>query len=289
MNQVYEVVGISKQALHQHRIRQLEGAKKAIEFFEQADTVRKEHPKAGCRKMALDMVCKGWGRDRLEQLFLNNGYRVFYPPNFTRTTHSQQELYYPNLIEGLELDNINQVVQTDITYYRVGEKFYYLVFIIDVYSRQIVGYAVSKTLEAEGNIKALNKMLKTRKNDSLTEMIHHSDKGSQYIDKDYLKILNQNNIRISMCKQAWENAYSERINKTIKEEYLDAWQINNFATLSRSVTKAVNHYNNKRRHQSLNWQTPLQFEHDVKNQPFNDRIKMKLYKQLESYSQNQWE
>lgn len=289
MNQVYEVAGISKQALHQHRIRRLQNANKAIEFFEQADTIRKGHPKVGCRKMALDMVCKGWGRDKLEQLLLNNGYRVFYPPNFIRTTYSQQELYYPNLIEGLELNNINQVVQTDITYYRVGERFYYLVFIIDVYSRQIVGHAVSKTLEAEGNIKALNRMLKTRKNESLTKMIHHSDKGSQYIDKEYLNILDRNNIQISMCSQAWENAYSERVNRTIKEEYLDGWLMKDFATLSRLVTKAVSHYNKKRRHQSLNWKTPMQFEQDVKKQHPNDRIKMKLYKHLESCSQYQCE
>jgi putative transposase len=283
---VYEVAGISKQAVHQHRIRELQNADKMNEFFEKADKIRKEHPRAGCRKMARDMVCKGWGRDKIEDLFLNTGYRIYYPPNYTRTTQAQHELYFPNLIEGLELTNVNQVIQTDITYYRVGDKFYYLVFIIDVYSRRIVGYAVNKTLQAEGNIKALNKMLKTRKNECLNNMIHHSDKGSQYIDKEYLKILKENNIQISMCSQAWENAYSERVNRTIKEEYLDGWEIKDFATLTRLLKKAVNHYNYKRRHQNLSWQTPIQFEKDVKNILPDDRTKMKLYKQLEDYPQN---
>ena len=96
--------------------------------------------------MALDLRSKGWGRDKTEQFLLQSGYRINYPPNYKRTTYAQHHLHYPNLIEGLELNNINQLVQTDITYYRVGERFYYLVFLIDVYSRRIVGYALNKTL-----------------------------------------------------------------------------------------------------------------------------------------------
>src|SRR5204863_2447443 len=115
---------------------------------------RKDHPGAGCRTMANDLKCNGWGRDKIEQLLLSNGYRLHFPVNYTRTTYSQTDVYYPNLIEGLELTKINRVVQTDITYFRAGERFYYIVFLIDVYSRRIVGYAVNKTLEAEGNIKA---------------------------------------------------------------------------------------------------------------------------------------
>lgn len=286
MKEVYEVAGISKQALHQHRIRQLHNAYKVNELFEQADKIRREHPRVGCRKMALDMACAGWGRDKIERFLLDSGYRVYYPPNYTRTTWAQNEMYFPNLIEGLELNNINQVVQTDITYYRIAERFYYVVFLIDVYSRRIVGHAVSKTLEAEGNIKALRRMLSTRKDESIKQLIHHSDRGSQYIDKEYLSILKQNEVQISMCKEAWENAYSERVNRTIKEEYLDGWQIGDFVTLSRCVNKAVHHYNHKRRHQGLNWQTPIDVERNVKNLDESIRPKLKLYNPLETYSQS---
>ncbi len=285
MKAVYEVAGISKQALHQYRTRALRKHCQIKQFFEQADAIRDQHPRVGCRKMALDMVCKGWGRDRIEELLLSNGYRVYYPPNYTRTTWAQQELYFPNLIEGLELNSINQVVQTDITYYRIGNRFYYMVLIIDVYSRRIVGHAVSKTLQAEGNIKALVKMLGTRKEGSLSHMIHHSDRGGQYIDREYLKILHHHEIRISMCKEAWENAYSERINRTIKEEYLDGWKIRDYATLRRLLNKAVKHYNHKRRHQSLKWQTPMEFENHVNNLPPHQRPKMKLYNPIETCSQ----
>ena len=285
MKAVYEVVGISKQALHQHRVRLLRKVQESNQFFEQADAIRNEHPQVGCRKMALDMICRGWGRDRIEKFLLSNGYRVYYPPNYTRTTSAQQELYFPNLIKGLELNSINQLVQTDITYYRVENRFYYIVLMIDVYSRRIVGHAASKTLEAQGNIKALIKMMETRKNDSLANMIHHSDRGSQYIDKEYLSILKENEIKISMCREAWENAYSERINRTIKKEYLDGWKIRDYATLSRLLNKAVRHYNQKRRHQSLSWQTPIEFEKNVQNLDLNQRPKLKLYNPIETCSQ----
>jgi len=289
MKDVCEIAGISKQALHQHRSRMLQKATTAYQFFEQADKIRKEHPGAGCRTMAKDLRCRGWGRDKIEELLLSNGYRLYYPVNYTRTTYSQTDIYYPNLIEGLELTAINQVVQTDITYYKAGIKFYYIVFLIDVYSRRIVGYAVNKSLEAEGNIKALKMLFKTRKGDKLNKLIHHSDRGSQYIDKEYQQLLKDYDISPSMCKAAWENAYTERINRTIKEEYLNRWNIENYKTLSSSVAKAVKHYNNKRKHKSLGDKSPVQFEKNLENLSGEQRPKQKIYKQLESYSQNQCE
>lgn len=286
MNDVYRVAGITKQALHQQRMREMQRNTSAYKFFEQADRIRAEHPLAGCRKMALDLRCRGWGRDKTEQLLLQNGYRIYYPPNYQRTTHAQHHLFYPNLIEGLELNDINQVVQTDMTYFRVKEKFYYLVFVIDVYSRRIVGYAVSKTQEAEGNIKALRMLLNVRHTCLLNQMIHHSDRGGQYIDHEYKKLLKDHNIKISMCTKAWQNAYTERINRTIKEEYLDQWNIQDYQTLSRKVGQAVKHYNTKRRHQSLGWKSPMDFEKEVENLLKEEKPKMQIYKGLESSSQN---
>lgn len=210
---------------------------------------------------------------------MENGYRVCYPINYTRTTLTQLDKYFANLAEGLELNGINQLVQTDITYYRVAGCFYYIVFIIDVYSRFIVGYSANRTLTAEGNIKALKRMLCLRKG-SCENLIHHSDRGSQYIDKLYLQLLIDNGIKASMCKHAWENPYAERINRTIKEEYLDHWQIDNYRSFVSCVRKAVNHYNGKRRHAALGDLTPRQFEDYVEKIPEEQRSKYKLYKPL---------
>ena len=278
MNLLYDIAGVSKQALHQHNTRQMQEHVCETLLLEQADAIRAQHPKEGCRKMGRDLSHSGWGRDKVEALLLNNGYRVFYKPNFIKTTHRQQIYHYDNLIEGMELKSINKVIQTDITYFRVKELFFYLTFMIDVYSRRIVGYAVSKTLEASANLHALRMLLRTRKAYDLTGMIHHSDKGSQYIDLEYTSLLNQNHIRISMCDEPWKNAYTERINRTIKEEYLDEWNITDYYGLKQAVKRAVSHYNHKRPHQSLKWKSPIQFEAIVENLPEEKRPITCIYK-----------
>lgn len=281
MKEVYKVAGISKQALHQHRNRSLQKAAEASGFFERADKIRKDHPGVGCRKMAKQLRLKGWGRDKVEQLLLGNGYRLYYPRNYARTTYSQTDIYYPNLIEGLELSGINQVVQTDITYFKAAERFYYIVFLIDVYSRRIVGYSVNKSLEAKANIGALKMMLKNRKGQNLAGMIHHSDRGRQYIDKEYRKLLNDNAMTPSMCKAAWENAYTERVNRTIKEEYLNKWEIGDYPTLVKYLKKAVQHYNTQRKHEGLADTIPIEFEKHIETLPKERRPKIYIYKKPE--------
>lgn len=288
MKDLYEVAGLSKQALHQHRNRALNRDQKSQELFDKADKIRKEHPGCGCRKMARQLSCRGWGRDKIEELLLGSGYRVFYRRRFKKTTDHRKGFYYPNLIEGMELDHISQVVQTDITYYRIGEKFYYLVFLIDVYSRRIVGHAVSKYLHAQANLMALQRMLRLR-GYLVKDLIHHSDRGSQYIDKEYRKLLADQGIQPSMCVAGWENAYTERINRTIKEEYLDYWEIKDYRSLSYRLGKAVNHYNNQRPHSSLKYQTPVAFENYVNNLSIANRPKLMIYKHLPICSQHDCE
>jgi transposase InsO family protein len=144
----------------------------------------------------------------------------------------------------MRVDNAYQIWQSDITYFEVNGRFYYLSFIIDVYSKVIKGYSVSNSLKAESNIKALKMALKNSP-DSLKGLIHHSDRGSQFVDKGYQKILSDNGILISMGIQAQDNAYAERINGTIKNEYLKYRTINSFEGLKKHTRQDVNHYNNK--------------------------------------------
>lgn len=124
---------------------------------------------------------------------------------------------FKNLIEGRVITGPNQVWQSDITY---TTEFYYLTLIIDVYSRRIVGYTISKNLRAEANLKALRQAIAGREPHELKSLVHHSDRGSQYIDGRYLVLLRSNNMLISMGRIAQDNAFAERINGTIKNEYL---------------------------------------------------------------------
>ena len=150
------------------------------------------------------------------------------------------------------LDDLNLVWQSDITYYWVNGDFYYLTFMVDVYSRRILGYAVSDSLRTQASQRALAKALELRKQVDLSRLIHHSDRGSQYMSKAYLKQLAERNIyTISVSETAQQNAYSERINGIIKNEYLAYKQITSYPQLKKEVEKAVRNYNTKRPHKSL--------------------------------------
>lgn len=101
-------------------------------------------------------------------------------------------------------------------------------------------------------MKALKMALKKIPEPHLKTMIHHSDRGSQYGSKRYVKILKDNKIRISMGEIAQDNAFAERINGTIKNEYLKLWGIPDFRTLKQKTRKAVNNYNHDRLHLAFN-------------------------------------
>ena len=233
----------------------------------------------GCRKMSLIAKQPGLGRDKTEQLFLEVGFRVKYAPNFTKTTHSVRFTRYKNLIEGLTVKAINRVVQTDITYFWIREKFCYLVFIIDIYSRRIIGYHASEGMEAEANMAALNMMIKLRGKVNINRLIHHSDRGSQYHCRKYLKMLADHKIEVSMCVEAWENAYTERINQTIKNEYLNNWNITDLKGLKKQLKRAVKLYNMERPHWNLpKHMPPIVFEKHMLTNPKANNYKVIIYK-----------
>lgn len=261
------------------------GIERSQQFIEKAEVLRVDHPEIGCRKMALMLKQPGWGRDKTESLLMASGFRVIYAPNYIKTTHSVRLRRFGNLIEGLSVKSINRVVQTDITYLWVKDRFYYLVFIIDVYSRFITGYHASCGLEAEANVKALRMMIKLRGKQNMKGLIHHSDRGSQYNCNEYLSILKEHDIKISMCNEAWENAYTERINRTIKHEYLRHHNIDCLHTLRKQMDKAIKLYNTKRPHWSLPGQmAPATFEDHVNKLSKTKRPIMMIYKPIEALS-----
>lgn len=254
MNQLYESVGISKQAVHQYARRQTLFDHRLMELMSEADDIRRDHPGCGVEKMYYTLKPDFIGRDRFVETFMQLGYRLKRKKNYRRTTIAGN-IYYPNKIKGIEINAPSVVWQSDITYYRVGDKFYYAVFIIDVYTKKIVGYKVSDHMRGTANLKALKMALKENK----APKIHHSDRGSQYTYKSYTELLESNTTTISMASSAQDNAYAERINRTIKEEYLDHWKPLTFSQLKSQVKKAVNNYNNKRSHDHLGKRNPEEF------------------------------
>jgi putative transposase len=148
--------------------------------------------------------------------------------------------------------HVNQVWASDITYFEVNDAFFYIVFIMDVYSRRIVGYAVADNMRATNNVEALTMALKVRKiSDFQGKLIHHSDRGGQYVSHHYVELLQKAKIQISMCHQVYENAHIERVNGTIKNQYLCHWNITNESQLRTSLKRAVDTYNNHRPHSAI--------------------------------------
>lgn len=279
MNRFYAMLGVSRQnvsqRLHRERAKSA-GAKMVLDL---ASDIRKDHPRMGCRKMFWKSSNQmPFGRDQCEQILLCNGFRVQFPPNFRRTTYSIGKLYHPNRIQGLTLSDINQVWQTDITYFEISNRFYYLVFIEDVYSRRILGWSVDYSMWAEANMRALEQAINVRGGGKFSNLIHHSDRGGQYIDKEYTKRLDTHDITASMCKYAWQNAYCERLNGIIKNEYLKAWKISDLDQLKKAVARAVDLYNTGRPHKKLpNRMSPIVFEESVLKGLFRIKPTMKLY------------
>lgn len=254
MNKLYKTIGISKQAVLQYHKRQQVFDTQLQELVIQADLLKQAHPGCGVEKMYHTLKPNFIGRDRFIQTFMELGFRVKRQKNYKRTTY-KGATYYPNLIKGLTVNAPGTIWQSDITYLRVKDKFYYAVFIIDVYSKKIVGYRVSDHMRASANLRALKTALKEHK----APLIHHSDRGSQYSSKEYISLLKLNNCKISMGLTAQDNSYAERINRTIKEEYLSYWKRENLTQLKLQVKKAVYNYNNKRTHNHLSKMNPADF------------------------------
>lgn len=275
MNAVYKIGGVSKQAVHQKSHVDHHWRMKLAELQTQVDEIRSIHPGCGLEKL-YDTLKPAWiGRDKFISVFMELGYRVRKHPNFIRTT-IPTSLQYPNLIQGLLVWDKNRVWQTDITYFEVGKSFYYITFIIDIYTKVIRGYQVSDHMRAEANLKALSMALK--ETSPRTGLIHHSDRGSQFTDLRYRELLTKQGIYISMGLIAQENAYAERINGTIKNEYLHYKTIHSFADLKREVKKAVEHYNEKRIHKYLpGKQAPREFEKQLLHLSTQNRPKVIVY------------
>lgn len=238
--------------------------------------VRKDHPTLSFRAMYYKIQPQNIGRDRFELLCKDLGFTIFRKHNTQRTTNSTGVIRFDNLLENLVLDRINQAWSSDITYFETSGVFYYITFILDCFSRLIVGHSVSKRLLTEQTtLPALQMALKMRKNKIRDGLIFHSDGGGQYYDKEFIKLTHKNKIGNSMCEMAYENGKAERLNGVIKNNYLAYYDIKSFEELSENVDRAVTLYNNEKPHKSLKYKTPIAFEKSLLISHLQTKPKMK--------------
>ncbi len=277
MKDLYNLVQISKQAHYKNKNRQKEQQQIEALCLLSIFNLRELHPKMGSEKMYHILKPDGIGRDKFSALYIENGYSVRPIKNYSRTTYSTRSHRYSNLCEDIRLTDVNQLWSSDITYFDVKGVFYYITFIIDVYSRRIIGYWLSSNLQATANVNCLKMALNTRNLKSYKGLIHHSDRGVQYASHAYTNILDGLEIGISMCTSPYENAHIERVNGVIKNEYLLNWSIQTQKQLKKMLDIAVYRYNNLRPIAILGMKTPVEYEEYLKSAPKEKRTNMKIY------------
>jgi len=274
---LYNFLGISEQAVSQNRKRRRIYAEQLISLFKKIIEYRKAHPGCGIRKMYWQLEPLGYGRDKFELMAKELGFYTELKRSRVRTT-IPGELKWENLIEGMLINQIDMVWQSDITYFIIGAKMFFLTFIEDIYSKRIIGYQASENMKAVANLSCLKKAIALRKVKEFKNLIHHSDRGSQYTSIQYLAKLFRANIAPSMAFNAQENAYVERLNGIIKNEYLHHRKIKSIGQLKKWLKQAVEHYNNIRIHDSLpDKLSPNKFENKYVNLKSIDRPRIVIY------------
>ena len=148
---------------------------------------------------------------------------------------------YPNLIRGFDLERPHRLWVGDITYISLKEGFAYLALITDAYSKRIVGYDLNTTLERDGALRALRMAIDQTPQQKRQGLIHHSDRGCQYCSKEYVKLLTDNGIRISMTEKGdpYENAVAERVNGILKSEWIDEECFESFQAAKNASTRSL--------------------------------------------------
>ena len=278
--------GVTRQAYYQNGWK---GAEISIEedtILKEVLKIRKNHKRMGTRKLhdklhlfMLEHQIK-MGRDALFDLLSSNYLLVRKRKRRIQTTQSFHWLRkYPNLIRDFIPTGPNQLWVSDITYWKIMGGHVYISFITDAYSHKIVGYQVAETLEAVKSVQALKMALSGlfMEPDGHFQLIHHSDRGVQYCSSEYVKLLKDNDIQISMTENGdpLENALAERLNGILKDEYLIDSPVNSVEEARKVLTRAVDLYNEDRPHMSIGNLYPSQV-HEQKIQ--TERLWKNYYK-----------
>lgn len=226
--------------------------------------IRKTQKRIGVRKLLIMMKVFMQqhliqiGRDALFDLLRKQGLLVRKRKRSKpQTTFSNHWLHkYQNLAVGFIPNAPNQLWVSDITYIHLHDGFAYLSLITDAYSRKIVGFYLCEDLSARGCVIALCMALKN--NPLRDKLIHHSDRGLQYCSGDYVRLLQDNHIRISMTQNGdpLENALAERVNGILKDELLEA-SYSSIAEAQQGIAMAISIYNHQRPHSSVDMLTPI--------------------------------
>jgi len=213
------------------------------------------HPFYGSRKMVVYLKGAGYtvNRKRVQRLMRQMGLVGMAPGPNTSSAHPEHKVY-PYLLRGVAIVRPNQVWSTDITYIRLAHGFVYLVAIIDWYSRRVLSWRISNTMEAVFCVDCLEEALRAHDQPE----IFNSDQGSQFTSEAFTGVLKREGIDISMDGRgrAFDNIFVERFWRSVKHEDVYLKGYGSIGELTLGLTEYFAFYNNERPHQSLGFETP---------------------------------
>jgi transposase InsO family protein len=262
MESVYEYSGISRQG--HHKAMKLSIHKNLVreDVLSRVRQARLSHPRMGSRPLHKMLGISDIGINRFEGLLSEEGLCIKRKRNRCKTTDGHLfKDKATNRINGKELNGVNQLWVSDITYFQRSDKVFYIILIMDVYSRMILGSGVYTDMFSDNNLFVLRSSLQQRGiKDYGGNLIHHSDKGSQYMSKAYKEMLRKYGIELSVAENSLQNAYAERLNGTIKNDYLQFFHTEDLSQLRRHLKRSVWLYNHQRPHSALKYIAPVKYE-----------------------------
>lgn len=255
--------GVTRQAYYTHSRRSGDKELRDLQVLRMVREVREVHPRMGTRKIyelispELSKMDIKLGRDKLFDILSDNQLLVRNRRRRVSTTQSYHHFKkHKNLINEYRPSQSGQLWVSDITYVETTQRYCYLFLITDAYSRKIVGYKLSDSLETKNALTALKMALRSCPHTQ--GLIHHSDRGIQYCSHAYVKLCQDNGIRLSMTQDGnpLDNSIAERVNGILKNEYLNEQEWKDFRSLKKAMSKIIHKYNQLRPHLSCNMMTP---------------------------------
>lgn len=235
------------------------------------ERVQSEFPQAGYRTVQVYLRRGGIrvGERRLRRVMREFSLHAQIKRAFVVTTNSKHShRVYPNRLPGRRLTGVNQAWAGDLTYIRIANGFVYLAVILDLYSRKVIGWAVSRHIDAELALCALRQAIQARQ--PPRGCIHHSDRGVQYLCKDYVALLNEHGFAISNSAKGnpYHNAFVESFMKTLKYEEVYLANYETYLDVLEYLPTFIEQvYNEKRVHSAIGYLTPSELEEGIKIDP----------------------
>lgn len=270
MEALYAVMGTTRQAVHQSRCRAEQRKERERAVLEQVRAIRSQHPRMGSRSLHAMLHEPQMGVTAFERLMATERLTVPRKRKYVVTTQTHADRRFPNLINGLLLNDVNQLIVGDITHMQNTSGVYYVFILKDVYTKYVFLHG-SDNMRGEQAESCLMQMMRVRETMDFEGTIHHTDGGGQYRSDAYLDKLNSAKFRISQAYTCLENGIAEQCHDTVKNQYLLHEDIRSVRQLQKALAKIQYLINEERPVKALGNLTPAAFEQQLTCVPLAER------------------